>query len=91
MHLKITQNVHCVIVILDARERLVPNSYMNDRHTDFYSMVLSPLLPDVQSLRLNGSVADDKEENLRLQQPEALKTINEESLKELLYGTSQNT
>lgn len=68
----------------------MPNNYMNNTHADFYSMVLSPLLPDVQSLRLSGSVTDDKEENSQMQHPEALKTINEESLKELLYGTSQN-
>lgn len=51
--------------------------------TDFYSMVLSPLLPDVQSLCLNNEVSKNEEaEN------DVLETINKESLKELLYGPS---
>lgn len=58
---------------------------MDDHSTyetpDFFSMVLSsspPILPDVQSLHLHSP----KEK----QEDDMLETINEESLKELLYG-----
>lgn len=57
--------------------------------TDFFSLVLSPLLPEVQSLCLNGSVSEANNE-AHEDKREVLKTINEESLKELLYGSNKN-
>lgn len=55
-------------------------------------MVLSPLLPDVQSLCLNNTVKYCSAEIKNFKpEKEALQTINQESLKELLYGPSNNT
>lgn len=68
-----------------------PLSYDN-LNTDFYSMVLSPLLPEVQSLCLDSNV--NEETNVKNVETETehdvLETINKESLKELLYGPSAN-
>lgn len=47
-------------------------------------MVLSPLLPEVQSLCLNNE--EMKEKAVDVDQ-DVLETINKESLKELLYGS----
>lgn len=58
----------------------------NNVNTDFYSMVLSPLLPEVQSLCLNNSVNEENISKVTEIEPDALETINKESLKELLYG-----
>lgn len=59
-------------------------------NTDFFSMVLSPLLPEVQSLCIDGSAAEATDNNTQEDKREVLKTINEESLKELLYGSTKN-
>ncbi|GJQ67333.1 hypothetical protein Trydic_g8231 [Trypoxylus dichotomus] len=53
---------------------------------DFLSMVLSPIIPDVQSLCLSSSPVSDHEDSSVKQEP--LETINEESFKSLLDGLS---
>jgi DNA-directed RNA polymerase subunit RPC12/RpoP len=61
-----------------------PTVYSTE-HPDLFSMVLSPLLPDVESLCLtNASVENTQKDEEK--QCENLQLINEESLKELLYG-----
>jgi len=54
---------------------------------DFFALILSPVLSDVQSLCLSSYTAQNekKDENTSIN-GEALQTINEESFKELLYG-----
>lgn len=58
----------------------------DNANTDFYSMVLSPLLPEVQSLCLNSAVSEEITEKPVAVEQDVLETINKESLKELLYG-----
>lgn len=53
-----------------------------DENRDFLSMILSPALPDVQSLCLQQT--EQKQETD--QDKQTFHTINEESLKALLYG-----
>ncbi|KAF2896033.1 hypothetical protein ILUMI_10126 [Ignelater luminosus] len=60
----------------------------NSGNPDFFTLILSPVLSDVQSLCLsnyNETQNNNKKENLT-QRDDALETINEESFKELLYG-----
>lgn len=59
-------------------------------NADFYSIALSPLLPVVQSLCLDNVV--NEKSNIKIMETErdVLETINKESLKELLYGSSIN-
>lgn len=59
-------------------------------NADFYPVMLSPLLPEVQSLCLNGIVNDENNVKSVETESDALETINKESLKELLYGSSPN-
>ncbi|XP_022918755.1 zinc finger protein OZF-like [Onthophagus taurus] len=61
----------------------VDNSYGGGENTDFFSMVLSPGLPDVQTLYLSSP--EDQSEK----KGNSLDTINEESFKKLLYGDHQ--
>lgn len=58
----------------------------DNANTDFYSMVLSPLLPEVQSLCLNSAVSEEIVDKAVAVEQDVLETINKESLKELLYG-----
>lgn len=60
----------------------------NSANPDFFTLILSPVLSDVQSLCLsnyNEAQSNNKKENLT-PRGDALETINEESFKELLYG-----
>ncbi|XP_017776882.1 PREDICTED: zinc finger protein 664-like [Nicrophorus vespilloides] len=66
-------------VLSDARNESAFPIEANNQ--DFFSMVMSPPLPDVESLCLSNSPKSNKQ---------SLHTINEESLKELLYGLSNN-
>lgn len=59
-------------------------------NADFYSMVLSPLLPEVQSLCLSNAVNEENQEKTAEVDQDVLQTINKESLKELLYGSPTN-
>ncbi|RZC32694.1 hypothetical protein BDFB_004146 [Asbolus verrucosus] len=61
-----------------------PSVYATE-HPDLFSMVLSPLLPDVESLCLTNPSVENMQK-IEEKQCESLQIINEESLKELLYG-----
>ncbi|KAJ3655061.1 hypothetical protein Zmor_014204 [Zophobas morio] len=54
-------------------------------HSDLFSMVLSPLLPDVESLCLTNSSVENPQKNEE-KVCDNLQILNEESFKELLYG-----
>ncbi|KAI4466334.1 zinc finger protein [Holotrichia oblita] len=58
----------------------------SNKSPDFFSMVLSPIIPDVQSLCLSNSPSSDHGDCSVKQEP--LETINEESFKSLLDGLS---
>lgn len=77
----------CIILATDMSAS--PVRYDNGS-TDFYSMVLSPLLPEVQSLCLNGALNESIKNKAGGTEEDMLETINKESLKELLYGASDN-
>ena len=54
---------------------------MENKNLDFFSLVLSPALPDVRSLCLSDDISE-------VVSKKCLETINEESFKKLLYGPS---
>lgn len=81
--------IYFFFFIFSAPTITPPLSYDN-LNTDFYSMVLSPLLPEVQSLCLDNSVNEDTNVKNAEGEHDVLETINKESLKELLYGPSAN-
>lgn len=71
---------------IDLVNTAMDATYEHNKSSDFLPMVLSPIIPDVQSLCLSGSPISDHEDCGVKQEP--LETINEESFKSLLDGLS---
>ncbi|KAK4880144.1 hypothetical protein RN001_008290 [Aquatica leii] len=77
---------------LDNAQDVPVNIESTNENLDFFNLMLSPVLTEVQSLCLSSYSNNESDKNdIDNQEINALETINEESFKELLYGLPKSS